>query len=322
MKLLKKLLILLLGLSIGGIGCKKIEEADPTLGILFSQLVSQVSGACAEVTKYGGTYLARLTPIPKGGCNAETIYAGPDADTFAAQTFEGLKAFLQQMSAISSNCNGVLTAINATPTLQTGIKNTFKDAYNNARDNTKVRFYGIDSIKQEITAYENNPYFNSMKTLSLDGYKKFAPLHGYRVVLAGIYANAPCSFTDANLGGVCGKIKDCVYDIGGNPIGSYFGFNIQQITGGEVFTNHNLQVIPPPPPPPPVPTVTVGLQNIVAGLGAGLTGLFNNYDPFIVSPPPPPFNQNFTTYILWSVVCDYGTGTPLAVNCTKLSEQF
>jgi hypothetical protein len=315
MKLLKKLLILLLGLSIGGIGCKKIEEADPTLGILFSQLVSQVSGACAEVTKYpSGTYLARLTPIPKGGCNAETIYAGPDADTFADQTFEGLKAFLEQMSAISSNCNAVLTAINASPLLQGGIKTIFKNAYNDARDNTKVRFYGIDSIKQEITAYENNPYFNSMKTLSLDGYKKFAPLHGYRALLAGIYvtpaAMGGCEFNNGGLGGLCAAIRTCVDDIGGSS-SSYFTFNIQQITGGEVFTNHNLQVATGPP------AAIVGLQNIVAGLGGGLTGLFNNYDPFIVSP-----NSSITTSILWSVVCDYGTGTSLAVNCTNLNDQF
>jgi hypothetical protein len=264
--------------------------------------------------------LARLTPIPKGGCNAETIYAGPDADTFADQNYEDLKAFLQQMSALSSSCNTVLTAINATPALQTGIKNTFKNAYNNARDNTKVRFYGIDSIKQEITAYENNPYFNSMKTLSLDGYKKFAPLHGYRVVLAGIFAtpvaNGGCGFDVTQLGNLCGKIKDCVNDIGA-PFLSYFAFNIQQITGGEVFTNYNLEVILPTPAPPPPLQVNVGLQNIVTGLGAGLTGLFNNYDPFIATNPQLP------TSILWSVVCDYGTpGTSLAVNCTNLSEQF
>jgi len=303
MKLLKKLLILLLGLSIGGIGCKKIEEADPTLGILFSQLVSQLSGACAEVTKYPitGTYLARLTPIPKIGCNAETIYAGPDADTYADQRFEDLKAFLQQMSAISSSCKTVLSGLAG---FESNIKTKFKNAYNDARDNTKVRFYGIDSIKQEITYYENNPYFNSIKTLSLEGYKKFAPLHGYRVILAGAYAS-DCGLSDANA--QCTAIRQCV-----NNISTYFMANIQQITPGEVFTNHDLVVTS-------TPSVMVGLQDIVAGLapGVGLTGLFNNYDPFI-SP-----SINITTSILWSVVCDYGTpGTPLAVNCTNLNDQF
>jgi hypothetical protein len=299
MKLLKKLLILLLGLSIGGIGCKKIEEADPTLGILFSQLVSQVSGACAEVRKVGTTYLARLTPIPKGGCNAETIYAGPDADTFANQTYEGLKAFYQEMTAYfpassfppgDIRCGFILANI---ITNESTIKTAFKNAYNEARDDTKVRFYGIDSIKQEITAYENNPYFNSMKTLSLDGYKNLARIHSYRSFAAG---------------------TNC-----GNDISTYITYNIVNITG-ESFSNHNLSYVPPPPPPPPaLPKIIVGRID-VAGDPLGLLLLYN-FDPFI----NPNIGSGFaptSNSILWSVVCDYGTNTPLAVNCTNLNDKF
>lgn len=304
MKKLKHLLILLLGFSIGGIGCNKIEKADPTVGLLFSQLVSQVSGACAEVSKSGTTYLARLTPVPKGGCNAATIYAGSDADSYANTSYENLKTFLKTVNR--SNCNTLLSSIT---NLESSIKGIYKNAYNNARDNTKVRFYGIDSIKSQIDTYKDNPFFNTIETLPLDGYKQLATEHGYRSILAGIYAS--CNFSDGGLSGLCGAIRQCV-----DEITTYLENNAKSGLYGKQFQNVKLEMTA-------VPVANVNNKNIVSGLSSGYTSLFNNFDPFITP------DSGISTYVplansvLWSVVCDYGsTKTPLAVDCSTLNEQF
>jgi hypothetical protein len=188
-------------------------------------------------------------------------------------------------------------------------------AFNPSDINSWIKKYLIDPQRDDVeiihSTYKDNPFFNTNETLPLDGYKQLATEHGYRSILAGIYAS--CNFSDGGLSGLCGAIRQCV-----DEITTYLENNAKSGLYGKQFQNVKLEMTTVP-----VPAANVNNKNIVSGLSSGYTSLFNNFDPFITP------DSGISTYVplansvLWSVVCDYGsTKTPLAVDCSTLNEQF
>ncbi|MCX7997539.1 MAG: hypothetical protein N3A69_01120, partial [Leptospiraceae bacterium] len=79
-------LILIFGLLSANCHKKKDDSQKNTLMLLGLYIADQQSGNCAVVSKNTSTniYTAFLYPIPKGGCNAGTIYGGTTATEIKA----------------------------------------------------------------------------------------------------------------------------------------------------------------------------------------------------------------------------------------------
>lgn len=197
-KLTSLLLIFLLGFvgitcKVGKVGFgkkdddkKDKENATNLLGLVY---LDQISGHCAEVKKNtsGGQtyYSAFLYPIPKGGCNADTIYGGTTYDAIKQKLINDLSNLVSIIdNEFPNECPNTKNLINS---MINNESNSLAYLVNFTLDKlSSTKFYPIGSMIEEaknnlissntlddITTEED---VRTLTPASLDEYKRYSSL--------------------------------------------------------------------------------------------------------------------------------------------------
>lgn len=139
---------------------KKDDNNNDALLLLLLVASQQTSGNCAEVFKSGNVYNATLTPIPRGGCNANRIYGGTTVEPIKAKSKSNLQELVQLIdSEFSGQCNQTKQAIQAVINDDAGLTILANET---AAYLQNTRFFPIPNLVREaaktlINAFPNDP---------------------------------------------------------------------------------------------------------------------------------------------------------------------
>lgn len=159
---------------------KKKNDDDTAIAALLLYVNDQQSGNCAGITKSGTGYSASLSPVPKGGCNLDTLLGGTTVasrKTFVINSYKNTRTLLATYSECQSTTNVMTDAV---------IENHVNSAYNKTQESIDTEVSNAKYVSIGNLLVEGATRLTALRTTypTLSANLTVSSLNDYRTIIS------------------------------------------------------------------------------------------------------------------------------------------